>query len=390
MANYGPTPAVASPQPLYARHVHGEETIDFIPDATIDYGAGVGNGVPFGGVVVVGQLAAIAIIPLPAGVMGALAICGVFSFPKANGDAGLTSGALAFWDNTNHVASSIATENSYLGKVEPPGSLSTDLVVRVSILPLAVAGGSGPNTIVGGVTQAVTAVSATQNYGIGSILDLPDGRRFRYAQAGAANITRALMQQSAAVNTSFTDITQTGHAQVVGATAITVLCTTGSANPVNYFAGGKLIVTTGSGSLGDIYDIVSSALEVTDTLMDLVLAQPLRNAIAATSKVTLIPNRWSNTIVVPATTATGAAAGVPLVDVTAANYYWSQTKGPAPLIVDTGDTLVVGGKAGIPATNAVAGACGTTTATLYAFPVYGTVMWIAAAAEPALISLELE
>jgi hypothetical protein len=195
------------------------------------------------------------------------------------------------------------------------------------------------------------------------------------------------MQQSPALNAKFVDITQTGHAQVVGATAITVLCTTGSALPLNYFAGGKMIVTTGSGSTGDMYSIVSSKLEGTDTLLDLVLAEPLRNAIAATSKVTLIPNRWASTIVMP-TTATGAAAGVPLVDVGATYFYWAQTKGPAPLIGDTSSALVVGAKAGVGAT--VAGTALKVASTTYSIPFYGTVMWVGADAEPALINLELE
>ncbi len=60
------------------------------------------------------------------------------------------------------------------------------------------------------------------------------------------------------------------------------------------------------------------------------------------------------------------------------------------MIVDTGDTLVVGGKGGIPATDAVAGSVGNATATAYAFPFYGTVMSIGAAGETALINLELE
>ena len=124
--------------------------------------------------------------------------------------------------------------------------------------------------------------------------------------------------------------------------------------------------------------------------MDLVLGEPLRNPIAATDKVTLVASRWQATIVTPVTTATAAVAGVPPVDVTAANFYWAQTKGPAAMIVDTGDTLVVGGKGGIPSTDAVAGAVGTSTATGLAFPFYGTVMSIGAAGEAALINLELE
>jgi hypothetical protein len=250
-------------------------------------------------------------------------------------------------------------------------------------------GGTFGIVAAGGIPQDIYTASATQNFAIGTIRETSDGRRFRYSKAGGGNITRALMQQSAAAISNFIDVTQTGHAQVIGATAITILCSTGSANAANYFAGGKLIVTTGT-NLGDIYNIVSSTLETTDTLMDLVLAEPLRHAIAVTDKVTLIPNRNQSTIVATATTLTGSAAGVPLVDVTAGYYYWAQTRGPAPIIVDTGDTLVVGGKAGVPATDAIAGTAGVATATGYAFPVYGTVLWIGTAAEPALINLELE
>jgi hypothetical protein len=283
------------------------------------------------------------------------------------------------------------------GQVLASGSLLVGLALQaasgagslIEVLPINQGSGSGSGILAAGTSQDTYAASATQNYALGSPRDFSDGRRFRYAQAGASNITRALMQQSAALNTFFSDITQTGHAQVAGATAITILCTTGSAVAANYFAGGKLLVTTGTNK-GDTYPVVSSALEGTDTLMDLVLGEPLRNAIAATDKVTLIPNRWSNTIVVPATTATGAPAGVPAVDVTAAYFYWAQTRGPAAMIVDTGDTLVVGGKGGIPATDAVAGAVGAATATAYAFPFYGTVMSIGVAGETALINLELE
>jgi len=368
---------------------HGSETVRYYNNTASELAAGTP--------IIQGDLFGVPVRPIPAYTMGALMIEGAMVFPKSITDAGLTVGADAYWDNTNLIATSNGIGNKWIGKVEfglgangVPGAVATaDAFVYIQVESVAAPSGDDPNIIVGGVAQDIFTASATQNYAIGAKRDLPDGRRFRYSANGAGAITRALMQQAAAPNTSFIDITQTGHAQVVGATAITVLCTTGSALAAGYFNGGKMIVTTGT-NLGDIYDIVSSVLEATDTLLDLVLAQPLRHAIAATDKVTLIPNRNQATIVVPATTATGPAAGVPLVDVAASNYYWAQTKGPAPLIVDTGDTLVVGGKAGIPATDAIAGTCGTATATAYAFPVYGTVLWIGAAAEPALINLELE
>ena len=369
---------------------HGGETVKYYNNSA--------STLPAGTPIIQGNLFGVPWRPILPYSDGTLAIEGAMLCPKSGTDAGLTAGADAYWDSVNSIATSVVSGNVWFGKVErgmgangTPGSIATaDTSVYIQVEAVnAVWGANYGAILAGGVAQDIFTASATQNYNIGTIHDTPDGRRFRYSKAGGVNITRALMQQAGVADSKFIDITQTGHAQAVGATSITTLCTTGSASAANAFAGGKMIVTTGT-NLGDIYDIVSSTLESTDTLMDLVLAQPLRHIIAATDKVTLIPNRNMSTVVAIATTLTAAAAGVPLVDVTAAYYYWAQTRGPAPLIVDTGDTLVVGGKAGVPATDAIAGTCGTTTATAYAFPVYGTVLWIGTAAEPALINLELE
>jgi hypothetical protein len=78
---------------------------------------------------------------------------------------------------------------------------------------------------------------------------------------------------------------------------------------------------------------------------------------------------------------------VPLIGVTIAYYYWSQTVGPAPVIVDTGETIVVGQPVGLPATSAVPGACGVNVTITTR---WGRVMFVAAAAEAALIDLQLE
>ena len=367
---------------------------------TMPYTNATGTEIAGGDIVNVNGVLGMAIGTIAVNKSGTLVILTVVNVRKKY--EAISQGAAIYWDTTGDpynatagagAATGTATGTLFMGRAIV-SALIGDERVRVLMIPnangmTAYSATILGNIISGGVAQDVWTASATQNYALGTIQQFSDGRKFRYCQAGASGITRALMQQRAAPETHFLDITQTGHAQTAGAKSITVLCTTGSANPANYFAGGYLVVTTGT-NLGDIYPIVTSTLETTDTLLDLVLGEPLRNAIAVTDKIAVIPNRWKSTIVVPATTASAAPAGVPLIDVTALYYYWAQVKGPAPLIVDTGDTLVVGGKAGIPATNAVAGACGNATATGYAYPVYGTVMWIAAAAEPALVNLELE
>jgi hypothetical protein len=226
---------------------------------------------------------------------------------------------------------------------------------------------------------------------LGMRFDDAFGRTFRYAKAGATPLVQAFMAQTAVKDTKFVEIAQTGHAQVVGARKITVLCTTGSAAKDDDFAGGWLVCNKVSPAIvGDIYPIISSRLQSTDTLLDLELATPWRNAMLATGEISLNYNRFFNTVVVPATTATARPIGVPLCAVPAYNYYWSQTRGPAPVIKDAGDTLVIGAYAGIPATDATPGTCGNATATAFAFPVYGRVMSLGDDNEPALIDLCLE
>ena len=144
--------------------------------------------------------------------------------------------------------------------------------------------------------------------------------------------------------------------------------------------------------LGDIYGIVASKLQSTDTLRDLKLSTPWRNAMLATGEISLNYNAFFKTVVHPTTTATAPVAGVPLCPVAIGYYYWSQVKGPAPVMVDTGDTIEIGSYVGCPRTNAVAGACGpvTTVTTEQLRTVWGRAMSIAAADEPALINLCIE
>ena len=72
-----------------------------------------------------------------------------------------------------------------------------------------------------------------------------------------------------------------------------------------------------------------------------------------------------------------------------ANYYgWVQTKGPCAMVVDTGETLVLGALSGNATSSAVAGTVGPVTVATE--PVYGVCIWVAAAAASALIDLRLE
>jgi hypothetical protein len=236
-----------------------------------------------------------------------------------------------------------------------------------------------------------------QRHAIGKGFETWDGRRFRYAKNGAVALTQCLMTQGPVVSAKQVSEVQTAYGAAVGAQdAIRLLVTTGGIaageawTVENALAGGFLVANSISPAvIGDYYMIVKSKM-VSETLIDVWLDSPIRNAIGATGTVSLVQSKYNGVIVAPATTLTSQPAGVPLCPVPIGYYAWLQTKGPCPMITDTGDTLVVGSLAGVPATNAVAGAVGVTTATAYAFPVYGRVLQVGAADECSVIDLMIE
>lgn len=235
----------------------------------------------------------------------------------------------------------------------------------------------------GGSVQGIHAESATQNYVIGTKMRMNDGREFRYCKAGAVALVKGYMCQGPAVVANYTEEVQTGHGMAVGATSGNVLITTGATPAANLFAQGWLVVNKGGG-IGQVRKILTSGSHA--TIIAVTFEGALEEAIAVTSEVSLIQSPFMNTIVVPVTTRTNIPVGVPLIAVTASYYYWSQTKGPAPLIVDTGDTVVIGDPVGVPAVNAVAGAIGPAVTIKGR---YGDVMFAGVAAEPALVDLQL-
>lgn len=237
----------------------------------------------------------------------------------------------------------------------------------------------------------------TQQYAIGTLYDLWDSKKFRYAKMGAADIAAGLMMQSAPDTAKHIAIAQTGHAHAAGLTRVTALVTTGGIAATETFAqenaiaGGSISwYTDGTpSSLVQSNDVVSSFM-VSETIIQLELATPLRRAVEATEHVIITPNKYFKALVAIQTTLTGQAIGVPLVPLTAGNFGWLQTKGPCAMQIDTGDAMTIGALAGVPAANAIAGTAGAATETLFAFPIYGRVLQLGAADKYGIIDLMLE
>ncbi|MFB3894448.1 MAG: DUF2190 family protein [Phycisphaerae bacterium] len=107
-----------------ATFVHDGLTIDYTPGADVAAGA----------VVVQGELVGVAKVPIPANALGALAVTGVFDFPKAAGaGTAITAGANCYWDAANQRATTTATGNKLIGKCVKAAA-DADALVRIRMM----------------------------------------------------------------------------------------------------------------------------------------------------------------------------------------------------------------------------------------------------------------
>jgi predicted RecA/RadA family phage recombinase len=112
-----------------ATFVHDGKAVDYTP----------GSAVVAGDVVVQGDLVGVSPRPIASGTLGALAVTGVFDFPKATGGgSALTAGTVVYWDAGAKVATATSVGNKQLGKVVKD-SADADTTVRVRLEGTSVA-----------------------------------------------------------------------------------------------------------------------------------------------------------------------------------------------------------------------------------------------------------
>lgn len=235
-----------------------------------------------------------------------------------------------------------------------------------------------------GSAQTILEENVAQQYVLGTKMRFKDGRIFRYCKNGAGALVKGFMTQGPAVVANYTEEVQTGHGIAVGLAAGNILITTGATPAANLFQDGWLVVNKGGG-IGQVRRILTNGTHA--TIIPVTFEGVLETAIPATAECSLIQSPYKNVIVMPVTTPTNIPTGVPLIAVTANYYCWLQTGGPGPVIVDTAETIVIGQPVGLPAASAVAGACGVNVTITTR---WGAVMFVAVAAEPALINLQLD
>lgn len=106
-----------------ATFVHDGKSIDYTP--TSDTAAGA--------VVVQGELVGVTKTPIAANALGALAVVGVFDFPKATGGGtAIMAGANCYWDAANQRATTTATGNKLIGKCVRAAA-DADATVRIRL-----------------------------------------------------------------------------------------------------------------------------------------------------------------------------------------------------------------------------------------------------------------
>lgn len=183
----------------------------------------------------------------------------------------------------------------------------------------------------------ISNVSTTVPYNtntpdLGSMMTTGDGRYFRYVQAGASALIVGQLQQSAAIQANYTDVTAVAVA--AGATSATLTVSTGTAVAANQFAGGFYTTygTVANGGGQNVRIAGNTAVTSSGTSITLTFDEPIGAAVTTSATVTIVPPAYSGIIQVP-TTATGKIAGVAVTNLAASYYGWLQVKGLSNVLI---------------------------------------------------------
>lgn len=181
------------------------------------------------------------------------------------------------------------------------------------------------------IGQPIFDSSATAKHALGERAVTTDGRVFRYAKAGASNLVAGNMIQAPAQVANHLALTPVAAA--IGATEITVALGATAAT-ANQYAGGWLMISTTPGN-GYAYQITGHPAIGSSGSGVFSISQPgLAVALTTSSRVDLQANSLNGVIQTPVTTLTGACVGNAPYIITAAEFGWIQTRGPAACLID--------------------------------------------------------
>lgn len=188
--------------------------------------------------------------------------------------------------------------------------------------------------------QSLFMSSATQQHPLGTYMETPGGRGFRYCKMGSVAAVPGKVYQGTPLDA--TNLQPSGglgvSAAAIGDTTVTI--TSSITLAANLLAEGYLSVNVTPGQ-GYTYKIKGNTAVTSATGAVITLDDPLIVALTTSSKVIAARNTYDSVVIEPGTP-TATIAGVAPYIINASEYGWLQTRGPcAVLFTGTG----VAGKA---------------------------------------------
>ena len=196
-----------------------------------------------------------------------------------------------------------------------------------------------PNKVLGAHADPYTTYS-NQRFPLGQVMEVSDGRTYRFAEAGAAALAPSNLDSAQSFGANF-DTLAIQAAVAVGAT--TIPFTTGATALVeNELAGGTILVEDVALNLGEIYPIKSHPLAGTTSTATMTLQDNVTvlNALTTSGKVTVRPNPWSK-VIIHGSPPIEMVVGIPQAIIGLTQYGWLQTHGVTNCLID-GSVLVIG------------------------------------------------
>jgi len=187
--------------------------------------------------------------------------------------------------------------------------------------------------------QGLYDVSTTKLHTLGAIRETEDGRRFRYAKAGATMAVGGSTQAAAAAANHVAQIQTSGAANAAGSTKVTVYVGATAVTANQYDDGYLVVYRAGSGTAGYYYPIASHTTTTTgSTTITVNLKEPLKLATYVDDYFSLFCNPWSAVAI--GTDVAVFPTGMAMAAATSGEYFWCQTGGFCTH--KGGDTAAVG------------------------------------------------
>lgn len=179
--------------------------------------------------------------------------------------------------------------------------------------------------------QDIYRISSTKLHRLGAQGATRDGRLFRYGLAGAVALAPGKINQIPAVVANHQNIAvQT--ASVVGDSQLLVTLGATLASADQY-ADGYVVGYDASG-VGQTLQVQGNSAAALSTTCTVYLSDPVAIAQTTSGKVNLELNPWAGALVYATGATTEFCVGVTQVSLTAANYGWFQTRGPAAVLTN--------------------------------------------------------